>query len=319
MIRVAPVPRPENAERRAIVGRAVVEAVAYADVFDWPLTAPEIHRFLVEPALLAEVDEALRWSRLDEFVSQTAGLVTLTGREHLPLERRAREVRSAALWPHAVRYASLIGALPFVRMVAVTGSLAASAVTEKADIDLFVVTLDGRLWLTRALTIAVVRVAKCRRLELCPNYFLAESALELKDRDLFTAHEFVQMVPVSGVRAYQGLLERNGWYRDFLPNHPGPAAPPRSSSDNRVRRSAERALSSRPLDHLERWEMRRKIARLGAVLPSAPPSAGEEPEAFYHAAACKGHVDGYRTRTLAAFGDRLALLDGLARLEGQIA
>jgi len=43
----------------AEVARGVVEALAYADVFDWPLTAPEIHRYLPVAArpedVLAEI------------------------------------------------------------------------------------------------------------------------------------------------------------------------------------------------------------------------------------------------------------------------
>ncbi len=287
-----------EAEREVAVGRAIVEAATYADVFDWPLTPREVHRYLPVRADVAEVDAALVGPRVRRLVRLTDGYVTLAGREHLVPERSRREAASAALWPRAVRHALAVASLPFVRMVAVTGSLAVGAASDDADVDLFIVTEDGRLWLTRAMTVAVVRAAAVRGVGLCPNYFLAESALELHDRDVFTAHELVQMVPLAGAGAYRALVGQNGWYRDFLPNHPGPPQPARTLQPRAVRRIAERALGAPLLDRVEAWEMDRKIARL-----SAGPTSGE---IRFDRATCKGHVGEHRRHALAAFQERLA-------------
>lgn len=291
---------PTAAESEHPVGRAIVEAVAYADVFDWPLTPAEVHRYLPVRAEFGEVEAALRSPRLGAFVGSTEGHLTLIGREALVPLRRRREAISAALWPRAIRYLRATAALPFVRFVAVTGSLAVGAARDEADVDLFIVTEERRLWLTRAMTIAVVRAASARGVGLCPNYFLAESALELTERDRFTAHELVQMIPLAGERAYRALLERNSWYRDFLPNHPGPSAPAFSLVGGGVRALGERALRAGLVDRLERWEMERKIARL-----SAGPGSSE---IRFDAAVCKGHLEEHRRRTLASLRQRLAQL-----------
>lgn len=287
-------------ERLGPVERAILEAVTYADVFDWPLTPHEIHRYLPVPAGLDEVETALASPHLRGLASSIDHLVTLDGREHLARERRRRTAVSATLWPRAARYAQVVASLPFVRLVAVTGSLAIGAATDDADVDLFVVTEDGRLWLTRALTIGVVRAAAARRVRLCPNYFVAESALELRDRDLFTAHELVQMIPLAGRDTYRALLERNGWYRQFLPNHPGQPEPARPFARPSVRRGVERALRLRLIDRVERWEMDRKIARLTARARSA--------EMRFDESACKGHFEEHRRRALTTFRERLAQL-----------
>jgi hypothetical protein len=274
---------------------AVIDALCYADAFDWPLAADEIHRFLPIGAGRASVDLGLDALDRAGVVERTGGLVSLAGRSGLAERRRALEAASRALWPKARRAAAAIARLPFVRFVGVTGSLAVNAAAADADIDLFIVTADDRLWLTRAAAIGVVRTAALAGTRLCPNYLLAESALELppEERDRFTAHELAQLVPLAGPETYARLLEANAWYRDLLPNHRPTARPSRRAGA----RPLERRLRARPIDRLERWEMERKIARL------APLGDGE---ARFGPTVCKGHFDGHRARALAAYEGRLA-------------
>src|SRR5205085_8843103 len=107
-------------------------------------------------------------------------------------------------WHRAIHYGHIMGGLPFVRMVAVTGALAMDNIAD-GDVDYLVVTEPGRLWLCRALIVGLVRVAALRGTELCPNYFLSERALVLHERNLFIAHEVAQMVPVAGLETYQRM------------------------------------------------------------------------------------------------------------------
>ena len=57
-----------------------------------------------------------------------------------------------------------------------------------------------------------------RAITLCPNYFLAESALRLSTQNLYTAHELTQMVPLFGLPVYQAMRRLNTWTDRFLPN-----------------------------------------------------------------------------------------------------
>src|ERR1700730_18354066 len=103
---------------RAALERAIVQAVAYADVFDYPLTAEEVHRYLIGvPATRGSVRTALSTARLvPDVLSRSGRYCHLTGREHTVETRRVRAAAAADYWRRAVRYGHLIGNLPFVRM-----------------------------------------------------------------------------------------------------------------------------------------------------------------------------------------------------------
>jgi hypothetical protein len=302
-------PHGDEAGPRTLAGlsrleSAVVEAIAYADVFDWPLTPDEVHRYLPVRAALGEVEAALAGPAIGRFVERSDGFLTLAGRTGLVADRLRRATVSRALWPRAIRHARLVAALPFVRLVAITGSLAVDAADDAADVDLLVVTADGRVWLTRAMSMGVVRFAALSRLRLCPNYLVAESALRIEERSLFTAHELVQMVPVGPSPAYAELLRLNAWFRDFLPNS-GPRPPltgdglgPTLTTWQRV---AEAPLRTALGDRIERWEMRRKVRRLSSEAAST--------ETRYDATCCKGHSEEHGRRSLAAFHARLRELE----------
>jgi len=171
------------------------------------------------------------------------------------------------------------------------------------DIDYLVVTEPGRLWLCRAVIVGLVRVAALKGTELCPNYLLSEHALVLNERNLFTAHEVAQMVPLAGQQTYQRMRDLNRWTDTYLPNAAG--APRRLAAvepgRRRTRGLVERTLRSRICSPLERWEMRRKMKKLGT-------RSDGHAEAAFGPDWCKGHFGDHGQATLARYADRLHAL-----------
>jgi hypothetical protein len=295
--------RNDRAEAgRAVLERAIVQAVAYADVFDYPLTGDEIHRYLVGLNASRGTVRAVLSNDRPAALSRTGRYFTLVGRESVIETRRARTVSAADYWRRAVRYGQAMSNLPFVRMVAVTGALAMDNMAD-GDIDYLVVTEPGRLWLCRALIVGLVRVAGFRGTELCPNYFLSERALVLNERNLFIAHEVAQMVPIAGMQTYQRMRDLNRWTDAFLPNASG--APRRITSvepgRGRARRLAEQTLRSSVCSPIERWEMARKMKKLGT-------RGNGHVEAAFGPDWCKGHFGDHGQATLARFAERLRAL-----------
>src|SRR5438445_6664714 len=296
--------RSSTDQGRAALERAIVQAVAYADVFDYPLTADEVHRYLIGvPAGRGSVRAALGTARLiPDVLSRTGRYFTLAGREMTVETRRARASTAAGYWRRAVRYGHLIGNLPFVRMVAVTGALAMDNVAD-GDIDYLVITEPGRLWLCRAIVVGLVRTAALRGVALCPHSFLSERALALDERNLFTAHEVAQMVPLTGIQTYQRMRTLNRWTDTYLPNaggHPRRLAPvePRP---RRPRRILESTLRCRLASPFERWETARTVRKLGQ-------RSNGHAEAAFGPDWCKGHFGDHGQLTLSRYDERLHAL-----------
>lgn len=288
---------------------AIVRTVAYVDVFDYPLTAAEIHRFLMGTFASPEtVADTLHNGRLIPQALHTQdGYFTLPGRESIITTRLRRHAIAQTLWPHAIHYGRFIAQLPFIRMVAVTGSLAVDNAEANADIDYLIITDNGRLWLSRAFTILIVRLAARQNITLCPNYFLSQRALALSEHNIYTAHELVQMIPLAGLPYYHQLRQLNPWTNSLLPNTQDhiPAishhTPLIHAPTSLPRRLAEALLRTEWGTRLETWEMKRKIAKLSQRNPQASETA-------FAPDYCKGHFDGHGRHTLTRFDQRLQTL-----------
>jgi hypothetical protein len=288
------------------VADAILHTLVYADLFDYPLRSEEIHRYLTGyPAPLAVVKEHLHQDgRLGEHLGSAAPFWFLTGREHLVGLRREREAFSLVLWEKAERYGRLIAAIPFVRMVSITGSLAMNNVSSpNDDIDLLIVAVENRVWFARGLTILIVHLARRFGVELCPNYVIAENRLEHGKPSLYTAHEMAQLIPVSGLDMYYRLLERNVWLTGFLPNtSPRHARVGEKGPAMRVgQRVLEAALSGSLGDAVERREREHKIPRLRQIAIERGGSG-----AIYTPELCKGHADDHSATVYRRYVTRLA-------------
>jgi hypothetical protein len=286
---------------------AILRTVLYADLFHFPLTVAEIHHFLIhdEPVELDRIAETLTHSTvLQPLLENKHGYVVYGGRLELVALRQARETASAHLWPLAMHYGTWLSCLPFVRMVALTGALAMhNAADHDDDLDYILVTMPRRVWLARAFSIMLVRLARLRGIEVCPNYVLAESALEQDKHDIFMAHEVVQMVPLYGQELYNRFRLANAWVEDQLPNARGAFYQETERLPGGfwavLKRSVEVLLGGGLGDWLEHWEYRRKLRRFAPDMKKPHSSAKLDDNHV------KGHFNDHGHPVLQKFYQRL--------------
>src|SRR3989338_6543101 len=121
---------------------AILATLVYFDILNFPLTLEEIEFYLYGWSAPKEAIEN-EISRIDG-IECAGGFYCLRGRGEIIKERKTRQSQSAKLWKRALRFRFLLQICPFVRTLAVCNSLAYGNATSESDIDLFVVTKNGR-------------------------------------------------------------------------------------------------------------------------------------------------------------------------------
>jgi len=200
---------------------AIARSVIYASLFDYPLTLDQLHQTLIEsdqtaPELLAVYEGS---ELLQAIIDYRDGFFFPGGREDLIAERRRREARSRVFLERHRRLLRLLCALPFTRLVALSGSVAHLNLEDDGDLDLFIVTRGRRVW---TVTVAVLALAKLlgQRRSLCANFVMADSHLLLgvEQRDLFTASQVIHLKPLIGADVLDEFVAVNPFVTRFYPN-----------------------------------------------------------------------------------------------------
>ena len=277
--------------------RAILETLAYSDVFEYPLRLDELHRYLPLQAKIGSLPQTIEL--LHDQVGEKDGYYFLARRDAIVEIRKHREACSQKLLQHALRYGKILGALPFIRMVALTGSLAVMNSSNGADFDYMLVAASGRVWTARAFALLFNRITRLFGHTLCPNLIISENVLKWPRHDLYSARELCQMIPVSGLDVYQKLMQANEWVRGFLPNAIVQSSEISKTSKKKLwQKFLEFPLSGKLGGRIENWEMKRKIARFMQ-------QDGFSDETIFSADMCQGNFDHHRDSTQRMLEERL--------------
>jgi hypothetical protein len=251
---------------------AILRAVTYASVFDYPLTAEELWRSLPRHRMSIDALKRAMAERpfLRDRVALVEGWYVPAGLGDLVDRRRLREESSRFFLAKHRRTLDAVCVLPFTRLVAISGSLAHLNADEEADLDLFIVTKGRHVW-TVALFLVILSRLMRRRKVVCANFLLADSHLPLDQHDFYTASQVLHLRPVIGADTLATFLEANPFVHEWFPNaKDAPAADfpfPPAGGLRRLKRLLELLLwiPSRPLEAVCRsiygWHLRRRISR----------------------------------------------------------
>lgn len=235
----------------------------YAALFDYPLTLAQLESTLV--GVRADAASIESWCRHSALLRLTIegrdGLYFPSGRTDLARTRARREALSREILDRDRHMLSMISALPFVRMVAISGSLAHLNAEASADLDLFVITAPHRVW---SVTVVALLLAKLRgwRKHVCINYVVSERAMAIEPRDLFSANQIIHLRPWMGHGVFHRFVKSNGFVREFYPNFelddgPKPQAPSPRPLVERLLSLGPAQLAERVARVLYGWHLRR--------------------------------------------------------------
>ncbi len=215
---------------------ALRSTIAFFDIFDYPLTSFEAWQYLPVPASLLDIEAALKDS---PDIEKGEGFFALPGRlSEIAKERRKRYIATNAKIKKARRLIRLFAWLPWIRLICLANTIGTHNLRPGGDIDLFIVTKPGRLWLTKLFATAFTQLAGLRPRPghttdtLCLSFLVDESALDLASfrspDDLYFTYWVAGLVPLYGDPAvYKNLIAANSWLTDALPNWTTASAEPR--------------------------------------------------------------------------------------------
>ena len=114
--------------------------------------------------------------------------------------------------------ARLLSAVPFVRLVGLNGSIITGQMTGGSDIDLYIVTAPGRLYLGRLFVTVAVHLTGWRRYghkirgRVCLNRFATTEAMDITPHNDYHARVFSGLEPLwSTPGVYEDYCRANRW------------------------------------------------------------------------------------------------------------
>lgn len=203
------------------VKQDILATLSYFDIFDYPLTQTEIFQFLRNTYPHTLFTNALQELYLENWIYKHDEFYSLQDNYALITRRKDGNTRARTMMKTAEKIASFLSSFPFVRGVAVSGSLSKNFADKDADIDFFIITAKNKLWLARTIMHCFKKLTFLVKKQewFCMNYYIDEHTYQIKEKNVFTATEVVTLLPLRGINAFKQFYENNRWSRNYLPNH----------------------------------------------------------------------------------------------------
>jgi hypothetical protein len=215
-------------------------------MFDYPLKKREIFIFLGHEDKQHEFDEALS-HLIDESAIYKIGNFYSLFNNYALAERRIRgNEKAAVMLKKAEQSAALIASFPFVKGVAVSGSLSKKFAGEDADIDFFIITAANRLWIARTFLHLFKKITFLFNQQdcFCMNYFIDEAEPGILEKNIYTAIEVATILPLRGSGIFEMFYKVNGWTKKYFPNKYM-----RISSAKEIKKTWFRTITEKMLDN----------------------------------------------------------------------
>lgn len=224
---------------------SVLHTLMYFDVFRHPLTLDEIHRYCQwKPCSLLEAAAAIEELQSHKVICSRDGFYYICGSEKYIDLRRERNNRALGYSPKAEKWSRFISGFPFVRTVCISGSLSKGTMDKDGDIDYFIITEPGRLWVARTFLIFFKKLFLLNSKKyFCVNYFVDTNHLAIPDRNLFTATEIVFAKPMRDMNSFPQFVSENKWSKIFYPNAETAVTEIPETRNGRFKRFLERMLN----------------------------------------------------------------------------
>jgi len=223
-----------------LLQKSILSTIAYYDVLDCPLTGFEVFKYLINPlhimaqsGLSGKLEPLTKYSYSDVLsglkglkgIEGKNGFYFLSGRKELYDIRIERQKLSDAKWRKVRKTIKTLQSLPYIRLIALSGSVSFGNAKQESDVDLLIVAKHKRIWTVRFFYTFVVHMFGKRRHgsktkdRICLNHYITDKSLEIGFPSLYNAQVYAHLVPILG-RCYPDFQKANSWIKEYLNDYP---------------------------------------------------------------------------------------------------
>jgi hypothetical protein len=219
---------PRQRAKERACDAAIKRTLAYRSVFNYPLSYYQLSTYLISKRKFDSkfFNKSLKRLLKNKSVRIKDKKYYLSGVKPVSWELRKKYTRS--ILNKNQPELDILCKIPWIKMIGITGSLAAYNGEKKADTDILVVVNKNRMWLTRGFLIIMLIILgkypniRSKKLKICPNIYLDEEKMEwTKDKhNIYTAHEVLMLLPYyEKDNTYFKFLKQNEWAFKYFKNY----------------------------------------------------------------------------------------------------
>ncbi|HMT01048.1 MAG TPA: hypothetical protein PKD96_01260 [Candidatus Absconditabacterales bacterium] len=135
--------------------------------------------------------------------------------------------------PQIKKIQNLLKYIPFIEQAYLCNSMSFNALTEKSDIDLFIITNQKRIWQCRFRSVFLFRIAGLKRSKknktkkVCLSFYVTSDntnlyPIKLANSDIYLTYWLAHLIPIYTTKPDEinKIRESNKRLHHYLPNHP---------------------------------------------------------------------------------------------------
>lgn len=219
-------------EKDKILKEAIVETIAFFDMFNFPLTETEILKYIKIKSDYLEVRKELMNLIRDKVVCSCEGLYFLVGADLNIEARKENYNHSDRKFKLALKVSKYFLIIPWIKLICVANNIGTDNLKNSGDIDLFIVSKSKKIWLTRLFVVLIAKIMNVRPQKnnktdkICLSFFISEDSLDLSElrqggeADKYLEYWLLGLNPIySKDNTFEMLFKANRKIIDNFPNY----------------------------------------------------------------------------------------------------
>jgi hypothetical protein len=207
--------------------KAIINTLKYRSVFKASMSRFQLGTYLIsDREIPADIFESrIKGLLKSKKIKQYKGSYHLVRKKPLSWSLRAKYSQNHIQKTNIGL--ELLKSIKWIKLMAITGSVAAYNSKKNDDVDLFIISEKNRIWLTRFFVVLILkalgkyRTDKSYNNKLCPNIYMDETRVRWSEekRNIYVAHDIIMMQPVINKDdMYFRFLNANRWVFEYFPH-----------------------------------------------------------------------------------------------------